>query len=289
MHRAFFLLFPVWRSPEHHAHCCRSTWTPGPASFTSAILLWTPLIASWWPWVLVFGILVAAGIVIARRACTSLRREVMAHRAFLGELIESQDRERREIAAVLRENIGRRLLAVRRHAVRHMTSGSVEKPAHPDEISSLVGEAISTLRRTALDLHPHRLDTRGVTEAIRSLVLRQSTVISFAIDIESIDGILPPGHEINLYRIVEESINNIIRHSGATTAHIIVRRDPTLIHVTIQDNGRGLVSGEHLTAGSFRATSGLLVMTERARLIGGMVTVDSPGSAGTIVTVTVPR
>lgn len=195
-----------------------------------------------------------------------------------------------KIATVLRDNIGRRLIAVRSRGARRRALGPPEERESPDEISSLTGQAISILWQAALDLHPHRLDARGLTDAIRSLVLRQSSPdISFAADLEGIDGILPYAFEINLYRIVEESINNIIRHSLATRAHIIVRRDPTIIHITIQDNGRGLQHTRPHTAGSDRATTGFLIMSERARMMGGMLTIDSPESAGTIVTLTVPR
>jgi signal transduction histidine kinase len=260
------------------------------ATFTVTVLTSPPFWAAWWFWITLFAALAAVSMLLLRRTFESLRREVRAQKQFSQALIESQEKERRKIAAVLRDSIGRSLIIIRNRAVRSMESQNPGEREHLGEISSLAGEAIITVRGIAHDLRPHQLDRLGLTKALRSIVFRQSgsSGISLTADLDTIDGILAPEHEINLYRIFQESINNIIQHSGATRAHIIVRRDPTIIHVTIQDNGRGLPADKIHPARSGRRPLGLTRMMERAQLMGGMLTVDSPGSSGTIVTLTLP-
>ena len=113
-----------------------------------------------------------------------------------------------------------------------------------------------------------------------------STGINIRAEIDNIDKIFDTTAEINIYRIVQEAINNIVKHSGATEATIEVQRMPALVSVAIRDNGQGLKA---VSPGDRKAEGfGLLGMSERTRILGGTLSVESAPGEGTRLMVSVP-
>ncbi len=111
-----------------------------------------------------------------------------------------------------------------------------------------------------------------------------SSTIQFTHELDELDGLLPPGDEIMLYRIVQECLNNILKHSGATAAEIgIVVHDGELA-LTVHDNGRGFTTDGDLHK---RAGIGLQGIAERVRILGGTHAIQSAPGQGTTVTVAV--
>src|SRR5262249_41170877 len=101
--------------------------------------------------------------------------------------------------------------------------------------------------------------------------------------VDKIDGLLSPESEINFYRVVQEAVNNIIKHSEATHAQIRVERQDHTIHLTIQDNGKGFVSEGAGTGELRRRGFGLTGISERARILGGSCAIKSaPGKGAEI-------
>src|SRR4051794_35002005 len=90
--------------------------------------------------------------------------------------------------------------------------------------------------------------------------------------------------EINLYRIVQEGVSNIIKHSAATAARVVIKREPAGLAMTIEDNGKGFVPQRTESKdGGF----GLIGLAERVQMLGGMHTVQSAPGQGTIITITI--
>jgi len=122
--------------------------------------------------------------------------------------------------------------------------------------------------------------------------------IRFEIEIEEIDGLLTKEAEISLYRIVQESLNNIIKHSRATEARLTIRRDGTFLRLLAQDNGQGIDNAEQFVAqmGSGTETApltqaggfGLIGMAERARILGGTFALNSTPGASTTINIALP-
>src|SRR5262249_9027311 len=104
--------------------------------------------------------------------------------------------------------------------------------------------------------------------------------IQFTYELDECDGRFAPGDDITIYRIVQECLNNILKHSGATEAQIRLRVDAWQARLTIRDNGRGFASD-----GNGHVGLGLQGIAERARILGGAHTIHSAPGQGTTVTV----
>jgi signal transduction histidine kinase len=191
--------------------------------------------------------------------------------------LESQENERRRIAASLHDSLGQNLLVIRSQA--HLALQSMgDQPGvrrRLEEISDTTGEAINEVREITHDLRPYQLDRLGLTQSIRAITRKvsESHPLSFACHVDEIDGIFDNDAEIHVYRIIQEGINNIVKHSGATEATVVVKNALGTLSISIRDNGRGLAGADASAAGF-----GLSGIRERAGIMGGIARIDpSPG------------
>jgi signal transduction histidine kinase len=145
--------------------------------------------------------------------------------------------------------------------------------------------AIDEVRRIAYNLRPPNLERLGVTAVIEELIEKASAVsgIQVSADIAPIDGCLSADAAINLYRILQESVNNVIRHALATKANVEIWREDGGLHVTVADNGRGF----SVESGSCRGL-GLTSIAERVKMLGGVHTIVSTPGQGTTLSIQVP-
>src|SRR5262249_22829607 len=106
-------------------------------------------------------------------------------------------------------------------------------------------------------------------------------------DIENIDGLFPADVEISIYRIAQESLNNVVKHARASTARLKVGKEAGLVRMSLEDNGVGF----DYEALMNRAPSGfgLANLRERVRLLGGTLKIETSSGNGTRVTVEIPR
>lgn len=211
-----------------------------------------------------------------------------AQELFSRKLIESQETERKRIAAELHDSLGQNLLVIKNKAALALT-----QPDQPErmalrleEVSSMASASLREVRDIAQNLRPFQLDELGITKSIAA-VIRQcgdASGIEFATQLDQIDSCLAPRDQINFYRIVQESLNNVLKHSRATKATVTLRREPTRIRYTLEDNGRGF----DLAKRRHPEGSGLSNMTERANAINGRFRIDSRSGRGTRIDVEVP-
>jgi signal transduction histidine kinase len=126
-----------------------------------------------------------------------------------------------------------------------------------------------------------------LTQSLEELVERisGSCPVRFAARIDYIDDLCPKDSAINLYRIVQEGINNVVKHSGATGAKLLISRSPREVEMLIEDDGRGFnLSGDAARRPGF----GLTGLAERARILGGTLSVDSAPGKGTVLKLRIP-
>jgi signal transduction histidine kinase len=137
------------------------------------------------------------------------------------------------------------------------------------------------VREIAYDLRPYRLDRLGLTAALQSMIETASTAssISFGIEMDNIDNLFPKADEINFYRIVQECVNNILKHSGAARAAVQIRRNGGGLTLTVRDDGKGFAHNVNAGMGGF----GLTGISERAQLLGGRAGLESLPGEGTTV------
>jgi signal transduction histidine kinase/ligand-binding sensor domain-containing protein len=247
---------------------------------------------TWW-----FLLLMAVGaggliFVSVRMRMTRLRREHAAQALFARQLINSQEEERKRIAGELHDSLGQTLLLVKNRALLGLNQPDLPSPVadHLRQISDSASEAIEEVRATAFALRPYELDRLGLSKATESMIekVAASSGIKFSSDLDDVGGRFPPEIEISLYRILQEAINNAVRHSGATSVIVEIKQEPPLLRASVLDDGGGFDATTVQASVEQRNGLGLRGIEERAKLIGGAFLVQSAAGKGTRVTLTVP-
>jgi signal transduction histidine kinase/ligand-binding sensor domain-containing protein len=247
---------------------------------------------TWWFRALALLAVAGAGVLAYHRRVTNLERRRLAQEAFSRQLIESQETERQRIAAELHDSLGQNLLLIKNRAALGLAQ--VAQPAGVEEqlqnISNAATQAISEVRAIAFALRPYELDRLGLTKAVESMVQKvaETSRVHFATDLDDLAGALSPEEEINLYRIMQEAINNVLKHAGATEVILELKKEPPGLRVSVLDDGRGFDPSARRETAAGQGGFGLSGMAERARLLGGELRVQSAPGRGTRVTVTVP-
>jgi signal transduction histidine kinase/ligand-binding sensor domain-containing protein len=237
-------------------------------------------------WFITLGVLglVATVFFVYRRRVSQLHRARAAQEAFSRQLIESQENERKRIAAELHDSIGQSLLIIKNRAQFALMKSEGNGAANEqiEEITASASQAITEVREIAYNLRPYHLDRIGLTKTIEAMIekIAAASGIRFTASIANIDGLLSKEAEINLYRVVQEAINNIVKHSGADDASTEVSRKSDAIFIQIRDTGRGFAL---TTAEAGPRGFGLISIAERVRMIGGDYNISSTPGQGTTI------
>jgi signal transduction histidine kinase len=251
----------------------------------------------WWTWkrtATLVGTLLAVLLItlfwvhLLRRR---LERQQAAQLAFSRQVLERLEDERHRIAVNLHDSLGQVLLAIKNQALL-----AIQRPLNEpgslkrlEEISSATSQAIDEVRQITHGLRPYQLDRLGLTQAIRDSVARASanTSIQFASRVEGIDGLFDKDSEIHVYRIVQEAVTNVVKHSTATEATVVVKKRATMLSLSIRDNGKGFNSTGS-SSQSHNLGYGLSGIAERVRILGGTLVIDTRPGGGTSLTIEVP-
>jgi len=250
-----------------------------------------PFYRRWWFLASIAAAVAASALLLHRWRISILNRAHASREAVSRQLMELQESERKRIANELHDSLGQSLSIIMNRAT--MCLDSPDNHDHMveqvGEIAIAASEAIDETREIAHNLRPVELDRLGLSKALRAMIRKVSSASNIEIrdTIDHIDGIFPGDSEINLYRIVQECLNNIARHSGATEAAVVIERDSRGVQITIKDNGVGFVPSAAGQNTEGRYGLGLSGISERARLIGGKCAIDSAPGCGTTITITV--
>jgi two-component system sensor histidine kinase UhpB len=207
-----------------------------------------------------------------------LERLEAERRESSGRVLAAQEEERLRIARELHDELGQTLTAV---ALRAEHTAKRKGAEHPEfaEMAEIVQRGLADVRRISLELRPGALEELGLLNAMISLCARVSEQTGLRIHRELQGPIpeLPPDVELAVYRIAQEALTNVVRHSHASEVTVSLRSSPGELLLSVRDNGEGLP--EHVIAGG-----GLTGMRERAMLIGASLGVESSPGAGVEVT-----
>jgi PAS domain S-box-containing protein len=221
------------------------------------------------------------------RDLTDRERVAEQLRALSRRLESAQEAERSAIARDLHDDLGQSLLAIRLEMRRLLDLIDRASPAATlvRELETLVEATMARTRSIALALHPSAIDDLGLGAAICILARRIGEVsgLRFHLDVDE-DLELDSGLATAAYRVLQESVTNVVRHAGASEVSIMLERrgDDAVLEIT--DDGRGIRRAEQESSESL----GLLGMRERAALIHGDLTVEPAGSRGTRVLLRFP-
>ncbi len=214
----------------------------------------------------------------------ALAREARARDQFTHRLIAAQEAERSRIAGELHDSLGQSMLLVKNRAQLSLAGEGLapELRSQLVSIQEIAAQAIAEVRHISHDLRPYQLDQLGLTRALESMIegAAASTGIQFERRLEQVDDAFTPDSAIHFYRIVQECLNNILKHSRASRVEILLERDIHQIRLLISDNGCGFTPEGSVPGG---AGLGLKNIAERARILEGALRIESqPGQGSSI-------
>ncbi|MDQ3020973.1 MAG: histidine kinase [Bacteroidota bacterium] len=226
-----------------------------------------------------------------KKRINKIKKEKTSQEEFSRRLIESQEDERKRIASELHDTIAHDILLTKSKALlalRNPEDNENLKNAL-NEISDMSSETINDVRGISYNLHPHQLERLGFSEAIQSIIneVSKASEIYFSIKVDNVDDVISKEAEINLYRVIQEGINNIIKHSRATEAELKVIRLEHQIIISITDNGIG-VNAENQHSSETKQGFGLSGIAERVKILKGDLKIESEVNNGTVLRILVP-
>lgn len=248
-----------------------------------------PFYRTWW-----FLTLVACGVLGAVQVghklhIRRLHERQLAQEHFARQLIASQENERKRIASELHDSLGQSLVIIRNWALLGAGQLDAQAPAREelDEITATASHAINEVREIAYNLGPYHLDRLGLAGTIQDMVNRiaQVSQIRFTTELEPLERLLSRETEMNLYRIAQETINNLVKHAQAGEARVTLKHEAGRVRLTVSDNGQGFDPQQ--TPATGKGGFGLTGLAERVRLLHGDWRIDSAPGQGTRIEISI--
>lgn len=223
----------------------------------------------------------------------SLRRQSTKRGELLKRLITAQEDERKRVARELHDELGQSLagLSFQSEAMEGLIKTDPDRALEQlSQTRSLIDETTDKMYDLILALRPSTLDDLGLIAALQAHAERllPANEITFQIDSTGLKERLPPAIETNLYRIFQEALTNVVRHSGAKNVHINLHRNDGYFEGEVSDDGRGFAPRTVMLDETHPRGFGLVGMQERARQCGGEISFDSQPGEGTRIYVRIP-
>ncbi|AFL84143.1 histidine kinase [Belliella baltica DSM 15883] len=189
---------------------------------------------------------------------------------FSRDLLLSQETERKRISKDLHDGLGQSLLLIKNKV-------AMDKD---ESATNLLNLAIEELRGISRSLHPFQLEELGLTNAIRNVLdqIDEETDIFVSSELDEVDDLFDADQQLHIYRIVQETFNNILKHAKASAVRVTIIRDEKMVHLSIADNGIGFDFSKKFQ--DFQSL-GLKTLKERTATLGGIMKVDSEKAKGT--------
>jgi signal transduction histidine kinase len=207
-------------------------------------------------------------------------------------LMTERETERKALARDLHDQVIQDLLSYNYQLEEAESEAS--DPTQREQLAGIrngIRSVVSSLRQLCSDLRPPTIDSHGLSAAIRSLTHQWSKIsgIKVTLEIDPELGRLPEPIELSVFRIVQEGLSNVRKHSQASSVHVALARTSTAsLLVELSDNGKGIAKPINLAKLSAQKHFGLLGISERVSLLGGSMQVDSPEEGGMMLQIEIP-
>lgn len=233
---------------------------------------------------------IARDITLKRRIDNAVRESEIMHR-----LVEAQEAERHRMARDLHDHLGQQMTALRLRieSLVKKSQGRQELSVEIEGIQEIALQIDRDIGFLSWELRPTELDELGLKDALASFVLEWSGQYGITADFQSeltVDTSrrLARSIETNLYRIVQEALNNILKHANASKVDIMLHQHRDQIMLSIEDNGNGFAYPPKANIDNKKSGFGLVGMSERAALLKGSLEIESTPGKGTTVLVRIP-
>ena len=223
------------------------------------------------------AILLGFGLILLYRNQRHLKSNKILQEKFSQKLIVSQEEERRRISKDLHDGIGQQLLVIKN---KLMDTGDADT-------KKMVDRTIEEVRSISRDLHPFQLQELGITKAIEYTIsqIDENTMLFISAEIDNIDNIFTKEEEVNIYRIIQESLSNILKHAKAEAGKVSIKLFSNNILISIRDNGVGFDFAEKYQDVK---SLGLKTLLERTKFLKGQMRVTSKKDTGTVLEFQLP-
>jgi signal transduction histidine kinase len=220
---------------------------------------------------LIFGLIVMAGLI------NQIKHRQRMNEEFSQNLLNAQEEERTRVARELHDSVGQKLM---------LLTKQTKKIGNP-EMESLAGSTLDELRSISRGLHPAAFDKFGITAAIVSMIneVDANTNIFFTNEIENIDTLLSKEASLHFFRILQEILNNMVKHADAKVASVKIKKKGDTIQAIIKDNGIGFLISEKRMLNS---GLGMKTLMERANILKSKLNVKSRPNQGTEIELIIP-
>ncbi len=229
-------------------------------------------------------------------------RDISEQKKYIHQIIESQrelrnltahieslrEKERTDISREIHDVLGQSLTALRidlSWLKKRISKDDVEQVDKIEIMDNLINEIIITVRRLSASLRPGILDDLGLSAAIEWQIdeFRKRTGYRCSVETDELVD-LSEEKAVACFRILQESLNNVVKHAGATSVNVSLKRKCGVVEMVISDNGKGISVDGKGKKGSY----GIIGMRERVQSLKGNLTVDGEPGSGTVVTVQIP-
>lgn len=222
------------------------------------------------------GMLSVFGFFLILKSRKKVQKDKRVQERFTQELILAQENERTRVSKDLHDSVGQQLTFIKKKA----------QNLDQVELSSLANTALEEVRSISRDLYPATLKQLGLTKSIEQLLfdLDGETEMFFSVEIDDINTSFNDAETLNFYRFIQESVNNVLKHSLAKTLIVNIVKGKNAIEILIKDNGQGFQTSKSMLHNSL----GLKTMAERIRILKGSLSIKSKKEVGTTILVEIP-
>ncbi|MEP1486870.1 MAG: sensor histidine kinase [Algibacter sp.] len=195
---------------------------------------------------------------------------------FSQDLINEQEKERTRLSRELHDSVGQKLM---------LLSKQTKNLGHAN-MENLADTTLEEIRSISRGLHPSNLERLGLSEAINALVynINANTDLFFTEELDNIDNVLSKEAELHLYRIIQETLSNIVKHADAKAVKMNINKTKYAVEVLVSDNGKGFDFETKFKSMSL----GLKTLFERAKILDAQMNLESKVNKGTIMTLNIP-
>jgi len=215
--------------------------------------------------------------VLLIRSRNSAKRSQKLQESFSQQLITTQEQERTRVARELHDSVGQKLMLLTKKT----------KMVENSDLAKLSENTLEELRAISRGLYPPMIEGSGLTIAIESMIneVDAHTNLFFTNDIENIDNLLKKEDALHVYRIMQEVLNNIVKHANAKAVFVTVEKNKNHIKLSIEDNGNGFDFVKELNK---NVSLGMKTLKERSKIIKSNIEITTQLNKGTIVKLVIP-
>jgi len=226
------------------------------------------------------GLFSIFGFVMLNRSRKEAKKRQLQQEVFTSKLLNTQEIERSRVAKELHDSVGQKLLLLKNTVF-------IKDNLREEEIH-LLDETINEVREMSHNLHPFQFEKLGLIKSLENMIsaFQKSSQVFYSSEIEDISGLIPKKKEIFIFRMLQESITNVEKHSEATACQLSVKTNDDYVIFKVKDNGKGFKLLQKLEETD---SLGMKTLQERSHYIGAIFTIDSIIGKGTTIQIKIPR